>query len=582
MVFVAVILLLCAPLLPAQSPLSLSRDRIETVEGRGLLVRTRPAGARVYIDGIERGQTPLELPDLRSAYYSIRISKTGYEERELRVHISAESRLELDIELWILAGRILLTVSVETGTSLSTPARRPEVFIDGSSPLEDRSLEGVRFGNYRQSGALAPGTPWRGPGGGIYLVPSGSRLAAVIPASASQWVYDLYVPAGLRRIRVRAFGWKETQTTLTVETGKTLTLTLQLPPAAFHLSAGRLSRSAFNPLNTGTLGSTGLSFEVTAPGQALFSVLDREGQTIYSRELPPFTTWSQEVFWDGRNQKGEIQEDGPYTLQVEAYPSPAPARDPDAPQRFSRQVLIDSSLVIYPLTLFAAMPGLLYTPSPALLPPGTFQTEFSLLFGQIPGDNASASPAFTQVPIELGFRFSPLKNLELAAAFDVVFTGENTSPWGASLSLKFTGPAAGRNLAVALLGAFSWAQDMKKSPQREGASLVAPMSLELGRGLSLLLAPGIFWSAWEQPEPRLLLSLGSLYRRDMVSAGISLRGELDIAGTIKGGPPFDFFSSVELKLNPPPSNLVFTLAGGLWNSRSGPAAFGAFSLGLIF
>jgi hypothetical protein len=108
------------------------------------------------------------------------------------------------------------------------------------------------------------------------------------------------------------------------------------------------------------------------------------------------------------------------------------------------------------------------------------------------------------------------------------------------------------------------------------------MSLDFGGGLSLLLAPGIFWFAWERPEPRLLLSLGSLYRRGMLSAGISLRGELDISGALKGGPLLDFFSSAELTLNPPPSNISFTLAGGLWNRSPGPAVFGVFSLGLIF
>ncbi|MDR0669217.1 MAG: PEGA domain-containing protein [Treponema sp.] len=578
MVLILGVLLLCAPLLAAQTSFPINGDRVETVKGRGLLVRTKPAGARVYIDGIERGQTPLELPDLRSACYSIRVSKSGYEERELRVHVSGEGRLELDLELWALAGRILLTVRAEAESAFSVPARRPDLFIDGSAPLEDRALEGIRFGN---AGRFpAPGIPPRIPGGQVYLVSAGSRLAAVVPVSASQWVYDLYVPIGLRRIRVRAFGRREARTTLTVESGKTLTVTLDLPPAAFHLSPGRLSRAAFNPANTGTLGSTGLSFEVSAPGRGLFSVLDREGRLIYSRELTPFTTWSQEAVWDGRNQEGEIQEDGPYTLQVEAYPSTGPAGKPEAPQRFSRQVLIDSSLVIYPLTLFAAMPGLFYTPSPALLPPGAFQTEFSLLFGQTPMDRDAAAPG--GIPVELAFRYSPLKNLELAGAVDLFFAGDNTSPWGFSLSLKRPFTGSGEKAGIALLGAFSWAQDMKKSPQREGASLIVPMSFDVAGGLSLLLAPGVFWSAWERPEPRPLLSLGSLYRRGMVSAEISLRGELDISRAVKGGPPLDLFSSAGVTLNPPPSNLVFGLAGGLWNRTPGPAVFGVFSLGLIF
>jgi hypothetical protein len=607
----------CASYLGAQSPLSINSDRIETVAGRGLLVRTKPAGAVVYIDGIERGRTPLTIQDMRSGDYVIRVFKTGYRERELRIRLSEGSCLELDLELHELAGRIFVNVRREQGASGDALPFNPELLIDGDPPLDAENFPGAV--DWSRPGPRRPPAPeprrdYRGgarqtrpagnfPGGAAYLVNA-------IPASSSLWIYELYVPAGFRQIRIRAFGWKDAQASLLVEPDRTESITIRLSPADFSLSGGRLSRPVFNPENAGALGSTSLSFEVSAPGSGTFSVMDQGGNQIYHRRLPSFTTWSQRVSWDGRDEGGKIPGEGPYTLRVEAYPSSAGTGVP-AGQIIRRQVVIDSSLLIYPLTLSGAMPGLFYTPSPELLPPRSFQMEASLLFGQVPAVSGSGAPANTfggaGIPFDLGFRFSPLRRLELSAALGNS-APDDEPPWGFSVAAKWLAfksvgqPAGGAAapLSLALLCGFSWASLMERTPQREGASLMVPMSWEFGPGLSLFFSPGLFWPGWDQPEPRLVLSLGPYVRRGIVSAGLSLRGEFDMVrpparkgGALGEGPagvpsgdgppsPVTLFTAAEVKLLPPPSNIVLTVLGGFWNRGTELGGFGGFALGTIF
>jgi hypothetical protein len=51
--------------------------------GSGLVIRSDPSHAQVYIDGIERGYTPLTLGNFAKGDYGIRIRKEGYEDRRI-------------------------------------------------------------------------------------------------------------------------------------------------------------------------------------------------------------------------------------------------------------------------------------------------------------------------------------------------------------------------------------------------------------------------------------------------------------------------------------------------------------------
>ena len=69
-----------------------------------LLVRTRPAGARVTVDGIGWGTSPLAIRHLPPGAKRIRVSKPGYGSSERVVAVAAGNRESVDIELAPLAG----------------------------------------------------------------------------------------------------------------------------------------------------------------------------------------------------------------------------------------------------------------------------------------------------------------------------------------------------------------------------------------------------------------------------------------------------------------------------------------------
>jgi hypothetical protein len=138
-------------------------------------------------------------------------------------------------------------------------------------------------------------------------------------------------------------------------------------------------------------------------------------------------------------------------------------------------------------------------------------------------------------------------------------------------------------LGFALLGNFSWSTGMDKTPQREGSSLMGPFSWDMGNGFSLLFSPGLQWPDWDRPDPRLLLSLGPLFKRGTFSAGLSLRNEFDFSQIGNSNTaPVTLFTAAELTWSPPPSLLVFTLLAGFWNQGPRSGAFGGISLGAIF
>ena len=69
-----------------QSPVPASRRRARVRPG--LVVTSRPAGARVTVDGIGRGVTPLTVPYLPPGEKVVRVTKDGYLARQLTVRVS--------------------------------------------------------------------------------------------------------------------------------------------------------------------------------------------------------------------------------------------------------------------------------------------------------------------------------------------------------------------------------------------------------------------------------------------------------------------------------------------------------------
>jgi len=521
---------------------ALPGDQIQETEGQGLMLRSNPSGARVYIDGIEQvGRTPLYLGNLKTGQYLVQVQMEGYVERWFRANIKPGSVMDVSLELKKAVGRILLKIQPVPGSPAGDVLPiKARISVDGQSYT---------------SGALE-------------------------------------LPVGFRNILVRAFGWEDASATVYVGEDTYAEQELHLKPAAFRLSAVGLSRSRFNPANAGSLGTTAFSFDVSAPGNGIFTVADSNGEIILSRPLGPFDTWSQSEVWDGRDSQGGILGDGIYTLSIKGASIP---RDDSSITEDSLeiQVEIDSSMTIHPLTMSSGKSGLLYAPLPLLLPSGSFQIEASLLAGSPPGVGAGlgqdSGGAWTSLPFAVAARFSPMERLELSAALNVIplFSGDAGAGVAGSAQYVFhKSGEAGLPLTAAAGAVFSWTGNTGLTPfgMASGIELFFPLKLDMGRFFSFTLTPSALWTGDEGfpwgPVPRLLVSGGLLMQATYVGAGLSFRTEYDFTG--RGAwPPYTMVGA-EVKLFPPPSSFVFSLMGGIWTQGNFLGGFGGLGIGMIY
>jgi hypothetical protein len=506
-------------------------DIVEEVEGRGLIVRSDPSRATVYINGIERGLTPFIFETIAPGDYGIRLTKDGYGERWVWVRVQENSRLEVTLNLEAVLGLLSLDIRRKAG---SPPAEklplRPEISVDGEA---------------KNSSFLS-------------------------------------LPVGYRVIRVRAFGWEEAVRSVYIQKDFAQRLELEMQAAPFSMTGAELRRERFNPANSGSLGTTEITFDVSAPGLGRIVIANQGGDTVFSRDLPAFATWSQSLAWNGRDGEGKPLPDGPYKVLVLAESTPADGSRPV--ERSAELTLhIDSSLNIYPLSPSAIVSGLFFSPLPDVIPRGSFQIDGSLLFGRPP----AAGGAWAALPFAVALRFSPVESLEMSAALNVspFFGGKAASAFGGGLKWAFLN--SGTRAALAL--SYAWASAGTLSPfgTPTGIAFSLPLSWRLGEALSLALSPGAFWTGAEgyptETIPRLLLSAGLLFRRPTFTAGLSLQGRALLAETEGEAPGVGpLMAGAELRFFPPPSNLVFSLIGGAWTDRGQYGGFGGIGIGLIY
>jgi hypothetical protein len=113
------------------------------IAGR-LLVQSTPAGARVFVDGLERGRTPATVLDLPRGPHRLRLTRAGYADEDRRIVVTAaRSTQSVTVELKRpaaapAAARIPApprpaTPDTITETALSVDSRPggARVFIDG-------------------------------------------------------------------------------------------------------------------------------------------------------------------------------------------------------------------------------------------------------------------------------------------------------------------------------------------------------------------------------------------------------------------------------------------------------------------
>ncbi|MDR1420623.1 MAG: PEGA domain-containing protein [Treponema sp.] len=512
-------------------------DFFREVAGRGLTVRTEPDQAKVFVDGVEQGLTPLTL-DVRSGIHIVRISKEGYRERIFNITLSASGRLVMSVELEASSGQTIITVRRgEGGPPPGLYPLVPEILIDGkATPFSPEELAA---------------------GAGVTL------------------------PVGHHTIRFRAFGWEDASATVYIREGFIIPAELAAVPSPFRIIKADTARPRFNPANSGSLGITRFSFEVSGPGKGLLTVRAPGGETVHTAELGPFTSRSQTAVWNGRaGGSSGILSDGTYRVTIDGFSIPWDDSEP-LRHSVSLEAAIDSSISIYPLSLNGAVPGLMFAASPATLPRGSFQIEGNLVFGSPAG-----SSAFSSLPFEGGVRLSVIEGLELAAALNAVPVFGDGASWGFALSSKwrFLRTTSRFPLEAAAGISYAWSQKDERTPQREGLSVRFPLSLDF-RLISLLFAPGIRTAFPGDPLPRLFLPAGILFRFAHITAGVSFLPETSFSADSKnreeeGHTVLEM--GAEIKWYPSPSILVYTLSGGVRIDKSGVWPTGGVGIGIVY
>jgi hypothetical protein len=126
---------------PAQAkadPTPATKTESPVFAGR-LLIRSTPSGARLFIDGKDRGQTPATIRDLSQGEHRIRIARDGYADVERRIALSPRQPsqslsipLTRDVQKGLASPKPNAQRSAEAGTLIveSRPSGAA-VIIDG-------------------------------------------------------------------------------------------------------------------------------------------------------------------------------------------------------------------------------------------------------------------------------------------------------------------------------------------------------------------------------------------------------------------------------------------------------------------
>ena len=292
------------------------------------------------------------------------------------------------------------------------------------------------------------------------------------------------VRVGSYELTVRAFGYEEQATRVEVREDELSTVKVTLRAAAFGFSWLEASRTTFNPGNFGSLGTSRIFFRVTAPGSGELRILDDRGTELLRREFPSFDSWDHEIAWDGRDASGAPLAEGRYLVKLSGRG--AEGASPSAKELALR---IDSSAVIVYRSVVSGAAGLIYAPSPDVLPRGG--TQFSAL-ALAHVETGAGSTAF-RVAAALGLRVGlGVAELDVeAGTYLSSAVAPGVAPLFGSVSTRYryarsAGPA-GLEAAVAARVAYH-ALFTDTMTNFSGFGLSSPVRLFL-RPVSLVLTP---------------------------------------------------------------------------------------------
>ena len=368
----------------------------ESDDGTTLEVITSPAGAAVSLNFRRVGRAPVEITDIEPDRYLLSVELDGYYPIERRIELREGERLVIELDLKPITG-----------------------FLDVSVTPIDATLQA-----------------------------NGSVLSDAFAE----------LPIGSYTVRAQRFGYEPVTKEVAIRENDVTRLTIELAEAAFAVQQFRTDRSVFSPQNPGILGRVGVLYEVTAPGRGRLTVTAGDGRPVFEQPIGPFTTWKQQVGWDGRNAEGSPLPDGTYDIHLSLTGSDGREEVRQAPVR------IDSSRVVRYRSIWGSQPGLLYAPSGPPLPSSQYQITAQTAGIITIVDDVVVS----RFPTRLGIRAGLGARLELSGA--VGFTAgasiQSRLSAGASLGWQSAPLRAGPGVATS---AGARVSGMYTAPYADGA-----------------------------------------------------------------------------------------------------------------
>lgn len=220
-----------------------------------LVIESNVYNAEVYINGIFKGYTKLELNKMRPGLYFIEVVKNGYERERFEVFLRRGDSKDVYVTLKLITGYIEF-LNYPKGAS---------VYVDGSL-CKDKIVE---------------------------------------------------VPIGRRLVVVRKFGYEKLETYVDVYPYETSGVSIELNPAEFYLADFEVSEDRINPLVNG-LCNCKISFYVNANEPVTIKIIAENGDVVKQFDFARFTTWNNSVEWNGTDSFGNPVADGNYKIVIES------------------------------------------------------------------------------------------------------------------------------------------------------------------------------------------------------------------------------------------------------------------------
>ncbi|MGI5070327.1 PEGA domain-containing protein [Treponema pectinovorum] len=323
-----------------------------------ITIKCNAPSANVYLNGQYEGKTTLVLNNLSEGIYTLRIEKEGWQTKRYRINVKKGQEETFYIELRRYEGLV----------SFKTEQEGTEISVDG---------EKVEYPT-------------------------------------------LYLNEGKHFVEAKKFGYKAKIQEIFVFRNTYQVISINLERAAFSIKNFKANKNSFNPSLPGNIGTIKFSFTVSAPGKALFKIIDKEKNIVISKQLDDFSTWQQELFWDGKTNEYFAVKDGLYTAILEWENS-----------FYSLDFYADSSIKI-PYTSFTAGGlGIGTVPQAFRIPKDTkvFGAEGGIIL-------TSQDNIFYASPITLSFAYAALDFVEFSARGGTLAGYKKNSPFF-NLALKF-------------------------------------------------------------------------------------------------------------------------------------------------